>query len=322
MPITPDELIDLVNSDLLSPPSLWGDGLLVPKSRMVLAAPAKSMKSFSAIHLAMSLATGKEFWGFTTPRKLKVLMVQMELPREEIKKRAIDILTLKVFAPTEFDRNLHIYSDSKFKITNPTHLDGLRLWMMEHPTDVVLFDPLYRLHDKDENSSQQMQYVFSLLDTLIGQFGVALVLIHHYGKPGEFKNLGADRMRGSSALAGWADTLVYMWFNDKHEGMDEFKVEFETRFREAPEPLIVMVKPGPTFVAGTSHKEIKDQDILQWVRDAGEGGIRPSSLETKATLFGYSRGAMYRWLKEMEGRGVITREPRGGHTVILLTPPK
>jgi len=320
MPFNPDEVIHLISSDLPQPPSYWGEGLLRPKARLILAAPAKSMKSFSVIHLGMSLATGRPFWGFPVPKPLRVLMVQMELPREEIKKRSTGALEAGCFNPDTFQKRFYIYSDTKFRLTLTQYSNQLYEWLMNNPMDIVIFDPLYRLHTKEENSNTEMQQVFDHLDDLVDKFGVALVIVHHYGKPGEFRTSGADRMRGSSALAGWADTLVYIQMPDHTQPIEEFKVEFDTRFCLAPDPITIKVGSGPSFERvywdGNRHPEtlVKILEVLRKSPNA----TSVNSLEEYALSQGISRATFYRWLKKFEEEKKISRFSKDGRAFIEM----
>lgn len=97
------------------------------------------------------------------------------------------------------DISLH-YCQEPFLLDDVTERDELRECIEQiHPAIVVL-DPLDSFFVGDENSAKETKPVRRFLDAMCRGFETTFILIHHESKKGE--------LRGSSALYGWADTVI------------------------------------------------------------------------------------------------------------------
>ena len=143
----------------------------------------------------------------------------------------------------------------------------------ETRAEVVIIDPLRNAHTWDENDSRDTAFLTSTLDGIIARHGCALIAAHHDRKkpPMAKRDSGTDRIRGSTALAGWLsfclsvekdktpDTLIAEWtkVRDAEEGLSELTLAFD---REAL---------NFDATERTPASKVSDDDVLTAVFQAG-----------------------------------------------------
>jgi RecA-family ATPase len=105
--------------------------------------------------------------------------------------------------PREIDRNLlvnTIEQSDRFKIDHPEDIAEMADWLKMMGIEFCVIDVLNRLHDQQENSSDDMTKVMQRFDELAARSGAQICVIHHTNKAGGVK--------GSTSIEGWADYIV------------------------------------------------------------------------------------------------------------------
>src|SRR5262249_30779828 len=127
--------------------------------------------------------------------------------------------------------------------------------------EVVIWDPLYKLHSQDENKSDRMQRVLDKFDYLRSTFHVTQLIVHHHGKPSKDTTArdGFQLMRGSSVFDAFADTYLTLIPHRKDQGFRYQKLIFTLPNAEAPEDLILDRNPETLWyeVVKEAEKESK-----------------------------------------------------------------
>lgn len=77
--------------------------------------------------------------------------------------------------------------------------------------EFCVIDVLNRLHDQQENSSDDMTRVMQRFDELAQKAGCQVCVIHHTNKGGDVK--------GSTSIAGWADYIATLTQNADDESV-------------------------------------------------------------------------------------------------------
>ena len=173
----------------------------------------------------------------------------------------------------------------------------------------MFFDPLREFHSADENKSDAMLPVIQALRWL--QTTTTVVAVHHTAKPNEndaLKTVG-QRSRGTSALAGAANTVVLVERNGKSK---VHKLLFEMKSAEEPDPLAIALDTETWCwqVVG----ELTAQNVLQAIQQAP--GIAKKALS--ASLH-HRKADVLVLLAEMEQNGSIVVVP-GPRNAKLLFP--
>lgn len=194
-------------------PIKWRVDKLIPERGVVFfGGTAGCYKTWLAMNVAISCATGKPFLNRFDVEKCKVLYVDEEngditLPnRFEMLKAGLE---LKNEDLTNID--LSIFQNIKLDTIDTTvALDQL---ITENGYKVVVIDSMVRCMEGVENDSTDVRNVFNnLKNTIHKHKDVAFIILHHTIKGGR----GMDSLRGSGDFAASADCVLM--FTTAHQG--------------------------------------------------------------------------------------------------------
>ncbi len=186
-------------------PELIG-GILRKGHKMLIAGPSKAGKSFLLIELAICIAAGKKWLGFEC-REGKVLYINLEVDGDSFMHRVHNVaaeMKLKV------SPNLDIWN---LRGKN-TVIDKLTPKLIRRATgkgyDAIIFDPLYKINQGDENSAAEMGRFFNQLDYICTTLRTSVICCHHHSKGGQGGKFSIDRASGSGVFARDPDALLDM----------------------------------------------------------------------------------------------------------------
>jgi len=97
----------------------------------------------------------------------------------------------------------------------------------------VIFDVFNVLHAADENDNQEMRAILRQLSIIQAEIGCGIGIVHHYNKADQGSM--TQRMRGSSAIAGWAEWLIGISMAD--EDTKTRRMDFELKAAQPPSPI-------------------------------------------------------------------------------------
>jgi hypothetical protein len=219
----------------VKPPKFLVKDLFTEGACGFIAGEPKSFKSWIALDLALSIATGGEFLGhFPVVKPGPVLYVQEEDPLTTLKQRTGKIWKGKVqdrlvLVPTEgmpqiqwlppqedvkFNPDIMAYVQQGVVISEEYWLlwldEALEAGMDGIPYSAMFIDTLMMTAgDVDENKAQEMTTrIFKPMKTLSRKHNVALFLIHHMGKSEKLRP--GQRLLGSVANHAWAEDSIYL----------------------------------------------------------------------------------------------------------------
>jgi len=209
------------------------DGILEPETRMLIFGPAKSWKYMLALHTAFTIAEGGKWLGFNT-KPVPILKYQVELPKAIDRKRVIKYARARGSYPT----NVYFKTPmDRVKLDTRWGMMSLEKDIQEarKRTDseqlVILFDPLYKLLTGNISDSTDVNNLQENLDELKQKYQLTYIFIHHSrltktGEKGEFVDLGAEEMMGSSYWNNWFDTVLRIKMINKDSGADRVEMQF------------------------------------------------------------------------------------------------
>ena len=218
--------------ELMAEPDVEADWLvnrLIPNGGItIIAGRASNFKTWILLHLALSVTTGEKVFGHFDSTKASVLIVDEENQKKTLRKR----LTMLGYKK---GLNLFFMVQSGFKITNKRNMNDLAHYVKAKNIQLVIFDSLVRVHDKDENTSTGMAEVFSIVKQL-NRLGAAVLFTHHNRK--QDGGDSAQGMRGSSDILAAVDAQMYV----ARQG--EFITIEQNKNRDAEElmPFSVLIK--------------------------------------------------------------------------------
>lgn len=228
-------------------------GILPAGSKAIASGVAKVGKTRFATGLCIGIAAGFDVMGFKVPKPRKVLYFQAEVSEHNMQSRFQALLGNFQGDRNLVGSNLMLCNDKCLKITDAHGLKEIRDSIKQQKPEVVAFDPLYKYHTGDENSVKDMTRLFDSIDSLIADYGVSVIIVHHHGKgKGNGGSTSAHLNRGSSAIADWADSLLTLtWAESRKEIV---KLGFTLRNADEPEarafqrnPVTLWFDPLPDY---------------------------------------------------------------------------
>lgn len=318
--ITTDEVVNVVDQEL--GPVAWRDfdREHEPISWLVadvwgesevgfISGLPKSYKSWIALDLAVSVATGNRFLDAFQTHKHNVLLIQEEDPKFVLQDRLVKIAAQKGLIEldiatdhTSFEmryhlpENLFIISNQGFTI-NEDWLDMLKDWITERHIELIILDPLMMMGEGfDEfKAFEMMQTILKPLKRLRATTGTAIAVVHHHFKGSATG--GAKDMYGSVALWAWEEAALHLTV----QGQGTVVAERFSKHSLLP-PITVEIGNveehwNPIVSSGGGTKTLVDHV-------ASTGG---STTEELSEVSGVKRDAILRQLKKLEEQGRIKR---------------
>jgi hypothetical protein len=177
-------------------------GVMFEQDFVLLAGMPYSGKSLLLIDLALALASGRQWIGFETEQarvgaffreipqdsllvRIAQLMAEEDLsgsPRETVLARLPELAAAAGLSDLPLFLAQPPWVTGRVSIEND--LEALKDFCTSKKLDVLILDPLSRLHFHDEDKSSEMAPVLSCIDELREQLGLAVVLAHHTPKAG------------------------------------------------------------------------------------------------------------------------------------------
>lgn len=181
----------------------------------MLAGEAKSFKSWLALNLAYNQSDGNLpiLVHYSPVRALSTLYFDAELGIYRLKNR-LEVIHAYQDSGAALNNLLLSSKDMRIQLDTDDGIKRIQDLVSEHKPDVLVFDPLWNFHSKDENSATEMRKVLGPLQQVLTKYNCSAILVHHTAKITEYKGVptrdisSPSSMRGSSALWGFADTIV------------------------------------------------------------------------------------------------------------------
>lgn len=221
------------------------EGLIERGANGFFSAVPKGGKSWAAIDLAISLALGCDWLGFRVPQAVKVALVSREDNPSLTAWRMQKLFAGKSCpVPELIELNLHVNSrrqSAELMLDQPQQMAHLMAQLRALSPRFVIFDVFNVLHAADENDNQEMRTVLRQLSRIQAEIGCAIAVVHHYNKSDHGSM--TQRLRGSSAIAGWAEWLIGISMAD--EESKTRRMEFELKAAEPPDPIHYRIESTP-----------------------------------------------------------------------------
>ena len=220
------EKIDIAEALGAVPPALplmetWGElsrnrtppppqiirGILHQTSKMILGGTSKSNKSWSLLDLALSVASGQEWWGHRC-EKSRVAYLNFELPRWAVTERMDALLRARPECQN-VDEHLVLWNlrgrNADLTLLRPQ----LEAALARQEFGLLILDPAYKLlGNRDENANGEIADLMNQFEALAQSSGAAVVVAHHFAKGDSSAKSAIDRMSGAGAWARDPDSII------------------------------------------------------------------------------------------------------------------
>jgi hypothetical protein len=210
--------------------------------KLVILGSSKQKKSFFMLQMAISLAAGRRFliWENFTCRR--VLLVQFEIKEAHFHKRLINMAAALDIDEYCIKDNLLIINARGLGINGADGISKLISIAKEHGAEVIIFDPLYKLMDGNENSPEAFKPVLDAFDLLAEETGAAIAYVHHDAKGAPGDRAIQDRGAGSNILGRDYDACLALSPHRAEEGVT------------VVETLVRNYRPRPDFCIEWSER--------------------------------------------------------------------
>ena len=282
---------------------------LVPyRAITVIGGLPKSGKSWLSIDLAIALAAGQPFLGKALGGTYsRAGIICEEDVRQEIQKRIWWLARGRGIDPRDLHERLFVSAQSGFRLDDPKMAVTLLDWIKKLQLDVVVFDPIRRLHGMNENDSTEMQKVFTVLRQVAKETTV-IVVAHTRKHNGEGSTPG-HLLRGSGDL--WALARAVLGVKRNNEVMT---IEADGNYVTSNDPLrlafVVEENADGTKVARFDRDQQSaggvvdlDAQILQAIEEAG--GLTTTQLRERGFA---GHGALDKALADLYTAGKLRKE--------------
>jgi hypothetical protein len=250
---------DLVSEIQKAPrwhPSAKGDTLLAPVASFLRQAPGeidwlingliqrgangficavpKGGKSWAAGDMAISLALGCPWLGFDVPTPARVALISREDAPALTSWRVKHLFAGKNAREANLlETNLYVNTrqrSAELMLDNEEQAYELVSALKQRQIEFAIFDVFNVLHTADENDNTEMRRVLRQLSKIQAEVGCGIGVVHHFNKADQGSM--TQRLRGSSAIAGWAEWLIGISIVDEEQRVR--RMEFELK---AAQPL-------------------------------------------------------------------------------------
>ena len=206
----------LLAADYGDTPWLIG-GLVTRGAVAVIGGEPKTAKTWSAIEMAMAVASGSPAFGTfncSSPEPLGAVCFLVEDGAKSLQNRVRSLALGRGMHDDAWCDRLFIKSLGSMNLADLSEVARYVATVRRLPITpgIVVFDPLRDLHTVNEDSSTEMQPIYSALRALRTVLDCTVLFVHHSAKStdGNAARRGGQKLRGSSALHGAVDVGLYM----------------------------------------------------------------------------------------------------------------
>lgn len=241
----------LLHKELEERPCYISHNILPKTGTLIYGGHSKIGKSFLMLNMARNLILGESLWGcsFVECEKCSVLLVEQEIGEHGLQERGskifhgIDGKDLSNFNYITKSPNLQINTDKGF--------DLLTAEIAELKPNVLMLDPIGKLHTCDENSASEIGDLFNRFEKLKKinpEKQMSVVFSHHFKKPGMGQYvadpLDPHNFRGSIRWFSDPDTIITFAKKETYQDAHKWwtvRTRFELRQGESPDDMMMSI---------------------------------------------------------------------------------
>ena len=303
-------------TDSADQPKWLIEGLWADQAVGILGGEPKCCKSFLALDMAVSVASGAAcLRRFLVVSTAPVLVFPAEDALAVVRKRLEGICAA---ARTRLDAlPIYVITAPRLLLDRPCDREQLRNTVAAIKPALLILDPFIRLHRSDENASKEMAPLLGYLRQLQRELHVAVVLVHHARRGSGAKRPG-QALRGSSDLHGWGDSNLYLRRSSTH-------LLLSVEHRAAPcqdnipielcanaSALALAVKTGdPELSTGSAARTMSRQDPRPRVIQAMKKLSGPVSIQQLRKICRIRTATLCQTLSILKDQGRVIHGPDG-----------
>lgn len=200
------------------------DSWLPEHTTGLMVAPPGNFKTWLAMAMGMSVATGLPFCDKYSVKQGRVLVVQQEDSKHILRQRmkTIGAELVRQFMSTVdksdlLNPNLFTFltspaldmyvSDTTLRLDNPKAMDNFRRLIDAARYDLIVIDPLYAMAETDDYMAKSAQKLVEL-KRMRDAFGTSFLVLHHTKKTTDAVNINRQDIWGSQLLNAWLEVGI------------------------------------------------------------------------------------------------------------------
>ena len=222
------------------------EGLWSERAVGVLGGPPKSAKTWLAVDLALSVASGtKALDRYEVRERGPVVYFGAEDSKPLLKERFEALASRRGQELKSLEVNL--LDVQVLRLDLEKDQERLSRTVRALRPRMLVLDPLVRMHRLDENSASEISALLSYLRGLEREYAVGILLVHHTRKDVGSLIQPGQGLRGSSDIHAWGDSNLYL-----RRSRDGLLLSIEHRSAPSPDALVLQLIPEPK-----PHLEVK-----------------------------------------------------------------
>lgn len=301
----PLPLIRPSNLPITTPEARWlVEGLWMDQSVGVIGGAPKTLKTWVALDMAVSVATGSACLGrFAVKRQGRVLVYAAEDSTSALRERLETI----AWRHCKFisDLNIGIIDTPRLLLDHHEVQTRLHVTMKREKPLLLILDPIVRMHRGDENSSRDVAALLGYLRALQRHHKVSIALVHHNRKSSSSSS-GVE-LRGSGDFFAWGDCFLYM---SRYNGV--YRLAVEHRSAPSIEPVVIDLRGDPPHLQLLEdHKDWSKTDLMEAINSILHHAKAPMTTRQLQRETRVRTGRVLSTLHEMRERKLVTRHDGG-----------
>lgn len=197
----PVSLSQFLKSDI-PPIKYYISGLLPKKGKGMISATANIGKSLLAQNLSLAMACGiTSVLNKFEISSARVLYLDLEMGESALKERFQKMTQ-------EYPENLYIRYLPSMNLSDAKDRQLLESWLVNLKIEVLIIDPLGNAWVGNENEQQEVRGLTAYLNNLIENYGISILVVHHWRKATKEQSSGGQMAAGSYRFEAWLDCHI------------------------------------------------------------------------------------------------------------------
>lgn len=264
-----------------------------------ICGPPKSLKTWTALEMAVSVASGTPCFGtFAVPRPGAVLLYAAEDPVGALRLRIESLARSHNLDLEQID--IRVIQADSLRLDRARDREKLAATVDLHRPVLLILDPLVRLHAVDENQAGPMAELLSHIRALQRSSAAAIAITHHARKNNA--HLAGQSLRGSSDLYAFVDSLVSL---KRRHGRVTLSAEHRSAPSLAPMTLELLTETLSLRIAAqsdTTPEDSLDDSIIKILSES-----HSASADSIRTIVRVRKQRVLEALRRLSDKGTIRR---------------
>jgi RecA-family ATPase len=245
--------------------------------KLIISAHQGSCKTFYSLNLACAIASGiTPYLGELEITKRRVLAVLGEGGESEMKRRLESMATTLGIDK----QNLFLAYRTGIDLLTGDGQSSMKTLIKIASPAVLVLDPIGQFWNGNENERESVKSLTRFLDSLIRDYGISIIITHHWKKPSKDSGSGNHMASGSYWWTAWTDGHITLKGNADKLTMSFEKVRTDIK---PDEKLELRLKEDNLWLEmiGITGVKVSDKQLDDIFRSFGSSKVKLTDLVEK-----------------------------------------